>query len=275
MNFKKLDEILHYAEINKRNTLTEPEAYKFLQGAGIETVRHYFIDNIHSFMGISSETHLPFSKPKYVLKVVSPDICHKTEVGGVKIADANISSFVESYYEIIKNIKEKRPDAQIDGVLLVDFIEEAEKDRNQLLASFRHDRHMGPVLTFGQGGIFVELDNDISSRILPATKEEIRGMVKETRIYKKSLGGYRGLDKLVEEEELVQFLTVLSEIATHYSGLNESKDDPYIIEDFEINPLVISNGKLAPVDCLIKFGKKEQIIEQKANTKNLDTLLFP
>lgn len=263
----KLEAILDKAYSEGRNALTEPEAYDFLKAAGFDILDYTLLKDKPKRRDLKKHSE------KVVMKIVSPDILHKTEIGGVMFVKNGLKEVKKAYSEILKNVKEKAKEARIEGVMLTNFVPDLE-DRKQLLVSCRHDNYLGPVINIGQGGIYVELDNDVSSRIVPSAEKELSEMVHETKISKK-IFGYRNQKKLIEENTLIKFLAGLDNLSLSFSGL--TLDSKYNLEDLEINPLAVTQEKLFPIDCLIKFRKKEEplLLEQEANIKNLDNLLCP
>jgi len=122
-----------------------------------------------------------------VLKIVSPDIVHKTDVGGVILNIKNEEELEKAYQKMMKVVKGNVPNARIDGIL----VEEMLKPSVEVIIGGMRDRQFGPVVIFGLGGIFVEVFKDISYGIAPLVREEALDMIKNTRAYK-ILKGYRG-----------------------------------------------------------------------------------
>ncbi len=134
----------------------------------------------------------------YALKIASPDIAHKTEVGGVKLAISGDAAIAEAFDSIMASVKAAKPHATIDGIIVSPM-----RDRGiELIISTINDPDWGPAIVVGLGGIWVELLKDSSLRLLPVTKNEAREMIENLRAVS-LLKGYRGaaasdLDKLAD-----------------------------------------------------------------------------
>jgi acetyltransferase len=161
-----------------------------------------------------------------VLKVVSPDISHKTDVGGVILNLNGPQAVKEAFIEIILRVKEMAPKAAIYGVSVQEMVQGAK----ETIIGFKRDRQFGPVLMFGLGGIYVEILKDVTFRIAPIDKREAMEMVREIKAYP-LLRGIRG-EPAVDVPALVDGLLALNQLAL---------DFPEIIEG-EINPLLIKRA---------------------------------
>lgn len=134
----------------------------------------------------------------YALKIASPDIAHKTEVGGVRLNVSGDTAIAQAFDAILASVKSAKPRAMIDGIIVSPM-----RDRGiELIISTINDPDWGPAIVVGLGGIWVELLKDSSLRVLPVTKSEAREMVENLRAVA-LLKGYRGavatdLDKLAE-----------------------------------------------------------------------------
>jgi len=123
-----------------------------------------------------------------VLKVVSPDISHKSDVGGVIVGVKTSSDAREAFRKIMENVKKHAPSARVEGVLVQKM---AEPGYIEVIGATR-DATFGPVIMFGLGGIFVEVLKDVSFRVAPLTEEDAESMIREIKSYR-ILEGYRGM----------------------------------------------------------------------------------
>src|SRR3990172_8534214 len=173
------------------------------------------------------ETALRVGYP-VVMKIVSPDILHKSDVGGIRLNLADDAAVRTNYVSLIQDIAAKMPQAELEGVLI-----EAMAPRGQeVIVGMRRDPNFGPLMMFGLGGIYVELFGDVSFRVAPLTREDAADMVRNTRAGR-LLTGFRGMPK-ADVEAVVDTIFRLSQLAL---------DFPEVAE-IEINPLlVLPKGK--------------------------------
>lgn len=174
-----------------------------------------------------------------VMKIVSADIPHKTEAGGVRLGLQDEHEMKEAYSAILNAVKKHAPQARIDGVLV-----EAMLPRNglEVLIGVHSDPAFGPILTFGLGGIFVEIFRDVTHRMLPITRADAHAMVREIH-HADILYGARGQGEY-DLEALEDMLVKVSDFAY----LNREK-----ILELELNPVWVGGqGEGAfPLDALI------------------------
>ncbi len=164
-------------------------------------------------------------KPPVVMKILSPDILHKTDVGGVILGVNTEAEAEAAFNKIIKNSKKNLPKAQIEGVTVM----ETAKEGLELIIGVKRDPSFGPVVMFGFGGIFVELISDFSVTLAPFTEEKIRQTIRETTV-SKIISGYRTGNRL-SEGKLIKAILGLAQLLT---------DHPEITQ-IEINPLVMAD----------------------------------
>ncbi len=157
------------------------------------------------------------------LKIVSPDISHKTDIGGVILNLDTPQAVKEAFTEIMLRVRDKRPRAAIYGVSVQEMIQGAK----ETIVGFSRDPQFGPLLMFGMGGIYVEILKDVTFRIAPVSKKEAMEMVREVKAYA-LLRGVRG-EPPADVAALVNGLLALSQL---------SLDFPEIVEA-EINPLLV------------------------------------
>lgn len=172
-----------------------------------------------------------------VMKVLSADIQHKTEAGCVFLG-VERDKVDEIFDKICNNARSYAPDAVIDGIL----IQEMADSSLEVIVGMKKDPQFGPVLMVGLGGIYVEVIQDISLRLLPADREEVQRMLTETRLYK-IIKGARGTK--YDEKALIDALMSVSKVAL---------EEPSV-EEIDINPLFLyEEGKGAKgVDALIRM----------------------
>ena len=171
------------------------------------------------------------------LKIVSPQIKHKTEMQGIKLNITDEAELSRAYEEILGNCRKNAPEAEIKGVLVQEMVPPGK----EVIVGVSQDEQAGPVVMFGLGGVFVEVLRDYSLRRAPLDENDAWEMMRETKGFQ-LLQGVRG-EKPADVEAIVQVLINLSRLATDLR--------PYISE-IDINPLIVhGRGEGAKVvDCL-------------------------
>ncbi|MCR8453886.1 MAG: acetate--CoA ligase family protein [Crenarchaeota archaeon] len=214
-----------------RRALTELEAKAFLEKYDIPFPKRDLAQNENEAIKISQKIGYPV-----VLKVVSPDIIHKTDVGGVKIGINSDDELREAFRDIMETVKRKKPDARIDGIL----VEEMIKGGYEVIIGGIQDPTFGPVVMFGGlGGIYVELFKDVTFRLAPIDDVEAEEMIKETKGYQ-LLKGFRGGEH-ANIELLKRLLVKTSQILVEH---------PEIVE-LDLNPIRIFKDRAVVLDAKI------------------------
>ena len=159
-----------------------------------------------------------------VMKIESPDIAHKTDVGGVAV-DIKSDDEVRTQFQLIMaRVSSRMPQAKIDGVSLERMV----KGREVIVGMVR-DNQFGPVITFGLGGIFVEIMRDVAQRIAPLTRNDVNTMIQSIRAYP-ILAGARGR-RPADISALKEVIGRLSQLALDFPELSEFEMNPVIIGD--------------------------------------------
>jgi acyl-CoA synthetase (NDP forming) len=175
-----------------------------------------------------------------VAKILSPDILHKTDAGGVVLNIGDAAALKDAATQILARVKAKHPAAKINGIL----VQRMEKGLAEVILGFRRDPQIGPIVVLGAGGVLAEIYKDIAIRIAPVNIGTARAMVDEVRALA-VIRGYRGLPR-GDCDALAAAVVALSQLASL---------DGRTIEDAEINPLIVKGegqGVVA-VDGLIVF----------------------
>jgi len=170
-----------------------------------------------------------------VMKIVSPDILHKSDVGGVLIGLKDENDVRDGYEKIIKNVTWYKPEARIQGVILYPMI----ADGLEVIVGVTQDVTFGPVIMFGLGGIFVELLRDVTFRAIPITMKDARQMINGIK-NKVILDGWRG-SKAVDKEKLADFLCRVSDLVRKHDEISE----------LDLNPVRITENGLFALDARI------------------------
>ncbi len=215
----------------KRTLLTEAESKQFLLTYGISVTMPSLARSNEEAIRIAEEMGYPV-----VLKIVSPDITHKTDVGGIKTGIRNRYELAEAYIEIMRVVKLKAPDASITGISVQRMIENIDYE---LIVGAKKDNDFGTIILFGMGGIGTEIFKDVSIGLPPLNQILARRLMQETKIYQ-VLKGFRG--------KRPAHMQGLEELIVNFS--NMIVDFPEIGE-IDINPVVIADGNAYALDARI------------------------
>jgi len=202
-----------------RVTLGDAETRDILDAYGLPRPRSEIADSPEKAIEIAHQIGYPV-----VLKIASPDILHKTDVGGVKIGLANSEELRDAYELMMYRAQRYLPEARIWGCLVQEM---APPGGVEVLIGMIRDPQFGPLVTFGLGGIFVETLQDVTFRIVPFSRKEAEEMLGEIRA-KALLDGIRG-KPAVDKDALVDTLLRVGQLV---------QDFPEITE-LDINPLMV------------------------------------
>ncbi|MFG3619434.1 acetate--CoA ligase family protein [Nocardia sp. NPDC047654] len=214
--------------------LDEPTARRVLADAGIDIGGWTFVRGVDAV----ARAVAAFERP-CALKIVSREVIHKSDVGGVRLGVVAATA-TEDAEAIIDSVTAKAPDAHIDGMIVTPMADEGV----ELLVGATRDPIFGPVLAFGTGGVLVEAVRDVTFRAVPLTELEAREMIEET-IASRMLDGYRNVSA-VDRAGLARFLVRVGDfVATHPE-----------ISELDLNPVIASGSGITPVDVRIILSER-------------------
>jgi len=167
------------------------------------------------------------------MKIVSSDIIHKSDVGGVKLNLANAESVRDTYELMMLRVHRRAPDARVEGV----YVEQMCSPGLEVIIGMRSDAEFGPLLMFGLGGIFVEVLKDITFYLAPITEEEAMQMLKSTRSYS-LLEGARG-QAGVDLHAIASGLQRISQLVTDFPEISELDINPFVVREIGKKPVVV------------------------------------
>ena len=222
-----MHQIIEKAKKEKRSLL-ETEAKELLREYEIPVPDFKLIKSEDEIIGLAKEINFPI-----VMKIVSPDIIHKTDAGGVKIGIKTEKEARIAYQEIIFEAKKYNKEAKILGIIVYPMIPQG----TEIIIGMMKDPHFGPVIMFGLGGIFVEILKDISFRILPIEERDAEEMISEIKGYK-ILKGIRG-EEPKDIEAIKDLLLKISQLTLDNPEINE----------IDLNPIFVFNKGLQVVDA--------------------------
>ena len=159
-----------------------------------------------------------------VLKIVSPDIIHKSDVGGVVVGVESERELTDAYDKMIKAVKRKKPKARIKGVLVQHMC-----SGEEVIIGVKRDEQFGAVIMFGLGGIFVEVLKDVSFRVCPVDRLQAEGMIKEIKGFA-LLTGARGKNA-VNIKDLANLIVKVSKMVMANKKIAELDFNPVIVDE--------------------------------------------
>ncbi len=227
-------DIIQKALHQKRYELFEAEAKQVIQGFGIATPRHA----IATSPGEALQAADSFGYP-LVLKIVSPDISHKTEAGGVKVGIKSEKDLLAAYEEIMDNVKKRCPSAAIHGIL----IQEMAASSAEVIVGGLRDPQFGPAVMFGMGGVFVEVYKDVSFRIAPVEEYEVWEMIGEVK-GAGILKGFRNMPAL----DIPAVVQTIIQVSTMMMSVEE-------INEVDLNPIFVYPKGAIAVDARIILNR--------------------
>jgi acyl-CoA synthetase (NDP forming) len=223
-------DILRQARKEDRAQLTEIESKELIKEAGIPIVEARLAKTKTEATSLSKKMGFPV-----VLKIVSPDVIHKSDSGGVELGLTNAAQVGEAYDKILSAIKKHYPKAKILGV----SVQKMARPGVEVIIGMTKDAQFGPVLMFGLGGILVEVLKDVAFRIVPLTKRDAHEMIKDIKGYP-VLEGYRG-----HEPADIAFLEELLLKVSDFVDKNPE------IKEIDLNPVFAYKNKAVAVDARV------------------------
>ncbi len=231
-------EVISSVRSEGRLQLSENEGKRILKAYGIAIPQSRVAHNPDEAVRYAEEIGYPV-----VMKVESPDIAHKTDVGGVVLDIDDDQELERSYQVMLSKVREKMPKARVTGVSIQKMV----KGREVIVGMVRDDQ-FGPVITFGLGGIFVEIMRDVTQGIAPLDRDDVERMVRSIRAYP-MLAGARG-KRPGDIPALVEVILKISQMAMEFPEL----------EELEMNPVMVGDegtGVIA-VDALVTIKGEQQ-----------------
>ena len=290
IDFKAISQLFAKAEAQNRNTLFEDETYKLLNLSGAETPPHTLL--LSKGKKVSDEILMSMPGGKVVLKIVSPWIVHKTEVGGVRIIENRpekirsawrrmLSEVPENYARIMERGVGHAADryrglegedlvqavaGDILGILVVQYMPpDSQAFGNELIVGIRNTREFGMIISAGLGGTDTELYARRFRKgqaLVAASTAMTDGnlffeLFRKTISYRKLAGLTRGQRRIVSDEQLIECFSSFIAMANRYSPVNPEAE--FVIDELEINPFAFTDYLMVPLDGLCRFSRPGRI----------------
>jgi len=221
-------QVVREHELRNQSEIVEFEAQQVLKAYGLPTPRTVLARSSDEAVAAAEEIGYPV-----VLKIASPDISHKSDVGGVKVNLRNATEVMHTFKDITARAQRLRQDAYIAGCLVQEMAPPGVKE---VIIGFKRDEQFGPMLMFGLGGIYVEILKDISFRLAPLSRQDAFEIVREIKSYM-LLKGIKG-EKPVNFTALEEIIMVMSQMAL---------DLPQVLEA-EFNPVLVNHERAIVAD---------------------------
>jgi acetyl-CoA synthetase (ADP-forming) len=225
----RVQKILQAARSEGRSFVLEPEAKEILRAYGVPTAKGRLCTTLEEALAAAREIGYPLA-----MKIVSPQVLHKTEMGGVKVNISSDEALREAHQAMLASVGSRVGQEAIRGVLV-----EAMARGHEVIIGASRDPQFGPLLMFGLGGIFVEILKDVSYRLAPIEPFEAQEMIREIKAYP-LLAGARGGDP-VDEGVLGAVLVRVSRLV----------DDFREIKELDLNPTFVEGSQVVVADARI------------------------
>src|SRR3954466_8297317 len=226
----KVRQILDEVRKAGRDSLTAPEGKLVCDAYGITVPKEGVVSSAAEASKLAGSMGFPV-----VMKIVSPDILHKTEAGGVIVGVKNADDAATAYETIIANARKYKADAKIVGVQVQQMI----KGGTEVIVGAITDDSFGKLVAFGMGGVLVEVLKDVTFRLAPATKDDAASMLDGIQAAE-MLKGVRGGDA-VNREALQDMIVRVSQLVTDFPEMSE----------LDLNPVFASKAGAIAADVRI------------------------
>jgi 3-hydroxypropionyl-CoA synthetase (ADP-forming) len=240
---------------NKHKVITEEQAKQILESYGVRVPAYALVRSADEAVREARRIGFPL-----VMKVVSPEILHKTDVGGVKVGVKSEQEVREVFNDMYTRLSSKY---SIKGILLEQMVPQG----IEMIVGLQYDEQFGPVIMVGLGGIFTEVLKDVSFRMLPISKDDALDMLDELN-GKKILEGFRG-SKPVDKDMLAEALVNIGKLGMDMAAYYDSID---------FNPIVVYPNDYVVVDAKIILREKpldNPISNAKADIRHMEKFFYP
>jgi len=228
VNRRKVEHIIERHQRQGIREVGETESKEILEAYGFVTPKGSIATSAEQAANIASQLGFPV-----VLKIWSPDILHKSDVGGVRVGLKTEQEVKDAFDLMMYRIPKKQPDAHILGVL----VQEMCSSGKEVILGMNRDPHFGPLMMFGMGGVMVEVLKDVSFYLAPLTADEARQMLMDTKTYK-ILKGVRGQEG-VDIDKIAEGLQRLSQLVTEFPQILEMDINPYVVGPIGTTPIAV------------------------------------
>ena len=227
VNKRRVERIITRRQRNRLLQVGEVKGKDILSAYGFRIPKGSLAASAEEAVEIAERIGYPVA-----MKIVSPHIIHKTDLGGVQLNLQDADSVEDAFELMYLKISRKAPEAVIEGI----YVEEMAGKGLEVIIGMNRDPQFGPMLMFGLGGIFVEVLKDVTFNLAPITETEAVQMLKSTRSYA-MLEGKRG-EKGVDVGAIASGLQRISQLTTDFPQILELDINPFIVGEFGSEPVV-------------------------------------
>ncbi len=237
VNERRVERIVSRHLRNGGLQVGEADAKEILRAYGFSVPDGAFAPTAEQAVEVAERIGFPVA-----MKIVSPDVVHKSDVGGVKLDLTSSEAVLDAFDVMMVRIRRRLPEARLDGV----YVEKMGSRGQEVIIGMSRDPQFGPMLMFGLGGIFVEVMKDVAFHLAPITQDEAMQMLQGTRSYA-MLTGARG-QSAVDLTGIATGLQRISQLATDFPQITELDINPLIVGEVGTGPTVadarmtLSNG---------------------------------
>jgi hypothetical protein len=258
--FESTDRILQTAGREGRPFLYEYEVYEILRSLGLDVPAFLHLPSLED---LDPDLLRQIPSEKVVVKLVSPDVTHKTEIGGVRFVPNTTEDVVRAYRAIRDAVAASETKARFRGVMVAEMVDFESSFGHEVILSLRQDPAFGPVVTFGPGGIYTEFFNrafatgqSFAVRSSVRLDEgELDGMIRQPAVSEPLFGLVRGQPAFTDEDSVRRFIDAMARLSARYA--EESTASPWVLRELEINPVTIDRrGRLVAVDGLARIEER-------------------
>ena len=240
MDLKLAKQIIARARRVGETNLSQHDAMRVLEFYGFPVARTEFAKTSKEAVEAAERIGYPVA-----MKIVSPDVVHKVDVGAVKLDLAGEQAVRDAYGKILKNVNRASPTVRVEGVIVQEHV----RGGRETIVGMRRDPKFGPLLMFGLGGIYVEAYRDVSFRLAPVRELGAYHMISELR-GSKILEGFRGQPP-ADTKALAECIERMSQLAV------ELED----VQEVDLNPLVAFEKGCKAVDARIIMTSNPELSE--------------
>jgi len=216
---KQVQAVIDRVRQQGRTFLLEPEAYEILRAYRLPVMNFEVVSDDEDLFRVAERVGYPVA-----IKIVSPDIVHKTDFGGVRVNIRNQEELAIAYQAMLETVKMRKPDAKIYGVMVQKM---AKSGGLETIIGMKRDPHFGPLLMFGLGGVLVEILRDVMFRVAPVNDLSAESMITGIKAYR-LLEPFRG-QPARDKNKIKECILRLSQLVTEFSDF----------EEIDINPLLV------------------------------------
>ncbi len=238
----------------QRTLLSEQKAYELLRKHGVPVPANKIVKRKEDAARAAREIGFPV-----VMKIVSPQVIHKSDVGGVVTGIESEKEAEGSFVEIVSRVRNRRPEAKVSGVI----VEKQMPPGLELIVGGKSDQSFGKVISFGLGGKLVEFMKDVVLRVLPLDRDQIVDMIQEIKGYT-LIRGYRD-EPPKDEGTLIDTIMAVSEL------FYEDRD----LIEFDINPLILYPKGACCVDARLIIGENPDYPAEEPRQELSQKIFYP